>query len=99
VTTDRHSTRNRLTPDDADRIAEAVAAAMRGWYPRGVTQHLTADEYRTLQRIAAHAIGCSTDDLRLSELYAIGAVIDAHDYDAYEPDLLAGEVEHRDTVR
>lgn len=77
----------RLTGEDEQRIRDALAAALdsgRRMRPEGPTRD-------ALVRIGAHAIGCSTYDLRASELAWIG--------DELERIAYAGDAERLERVR
>lgn len=66
---------NRLTPDDRTRMAAAVTGAVEAWRANsGPTWTPDATTRLALQRIAAHAIGCTVDDLRGSERDEIDAL-------------------------
>lgn len=61
-----HGTNYRLTAEDESCITERLIEVVSGWTPSerqdGGTNRLT------LQRIAAHSIGCTLPDLRDSEV-------------------------------
>lgn len=65
----------RFTDEDETRVFGAITSAVAGY---GRDYRVTAADWETLRRIAAHAIGCSTFDLRDSELAFIDDAIQSH---------------------
>lgn len=75
----------RLTEADEDQMQDAIAR----WFAHQARQlrhsgrpaviRLSADERVALRRVAAHAIGCSLDDLRDSEVQWIDNEIGEHE--------------------
>lgn len=69
-----HGTAYRLTGEDEDRITERLVEVVEGWSP---SERQDGGVARlTLQRVAAHAIGCGLHDLREPELAWINGRID-----------------------
>lgn len=69
-----HGTAYRLTESDEDKMRAAIGRAYREWCGDDV-RSLRAHEVTTLERIAAHAIGCSVADLRDVEMQWIACEI------------------------
>lgn len=67
---------NRLTDDDRSAIKSRMAGTLRAWREANARPRADGDRSLaidatsalTLVRLGAHAVGCSTDDLRESEL-------------------------------
>lgn len=57
-------TENRFSDADRDAYKNRINETVSGWGDHK-PQH---DDVLTLQRVGAHALGCSTDDLRDSEI-------------------------------
>ena len=71
---------SRLTPGECGRITEAIESAVKGY---GVNYRPTHADIPTLERVGAHAIGCTLGDLRESERgYLLAAVIVATGLDS-----------------
>ncbi len=64
---------NRLTAEDRERMVQGINATMNGW-PRGFIPRPGSDTI-VLERVAAHSIGCSSLDLRDSELDEISTMV------------------------
>lgn len=65
----------RLTDDDEEKVQYRIDSTVAEWTSQAWPQDFAAgpEHYGALVRLAAHAIGCSTDDLRQSELDWIDA--------------------------
>lgn len=74
---------NRLTGDDRARMRDAVAGMLTRWDDGYRAHHgrpagryrVQACDLETLQRAAAHAVGCSIFDLRDVELDEVSEMV------------------------
>ena len=67
-------TENRLTDSDRSTITARLAEVIQGYSVLSQVSPWRSDA-PTLERVAAHAIGCSADDLRDSEMSEIRAIV------------------------
>ena len=67
-------TENRLTDSDRSTITARLAEVIQGYSVLSQVSP-TGSDAPTLERVAAHAIGCSADDLRDSEMSEIRAIV------------------------
>jgi hypothetical protein len=57
----------RFTGNDETRVTDAVRRACARWRTLGIDPSQRADDLRSLEMIAWHALGCTGHDLRDSE--------------------------------
>jgi hypothetical protein len=71
-----NATSYRLTADDEGRITDRLVDVTGGWNWHGAGPRDAGVDRLALQRIAAHSIGCSLDDLRDCEVEWINGRIE-----------------------
>ena len=70
------ATDNRLTDSDRSTITARLAeTAAKYRHPSSLPNTPRWSDVPTMERVAAHAIGCSADDLRDSEMSEIRAIV------------------------
>lgn len=66
---------NRLTDQDRRTIADRIDSTAREWSSYGNQWKASFADCASVERIAHHAIGCSSADLRSSELAEIAQTV------------------------
>lgn len=66
---------NRFTEEDRERMVRRLAEVVAGW---GRGYQPSPSDTLTLERSAAHSIGCTSDDLRGCELAEIADLVAAY---------------------